>query len=116
MAADSKQNYSRIPLICTHRIGQMSDYSGLSDIAYTDPSSYRWFFVTGPIFGPHNYSEEHSICVSPAGAGPGALGYRSVFCGVPSGMLKTKRLWVRSFYSWGNWWSRRQGSGGTTTV
>jgi len=26
MEADSKQNYSRIPLICTHRIGQVSDY------------------------------------------------------------------------------------------
>jgi len=24
MTADSKQNYSRIPLICTHRIGQVS--------------------------------------------------------------------------------------------
>ena len=33
----------------------------------------QMIFVTGSIYGLHNYSVEHSIRISPSGAGPGVL-------------------------------------------
>ena len=39
-------------------------HSRFSNSTYTDLSSYRWFFVTAPLFGLNNYFEQYSIWIS----------------------------------------------------
>ena len=45
-------------------------------------SFYRKYFVTAPILGLCNWSEEYSVWISPSSAGLRSSGSHSVFSGV----------------------------------
>jgi len=61
---------------------QLINYSELSEGNCTDPSTYRYFFVSALIFGVYNWSEEYSIWISPSSAGSRSSGPSSMFYGV----------------------------------